>query len=255
MQAILLGAFGALLLSACATTGAQNAQATSSEDPFENFNRSVFAFNAGVDKYALAPAARTYETVTPKFGRDRVSDFFGNLGEPVTFINSALQGNDTYAADTLFRFLINSTVGIAGLWDPAEKMGVPEHDEDFGQTLAVWGAPSGPYLVVPFLGPSNPRDLFGTITDRLLDPMTWTEFAGSPDLDDQIAYSRTALGGLQARINLDEQIEALNDQPEPYTALRRIYSSQRQADARNGNVSDNSYDDLPDFDEFDDYDN
>ncbi|MGH1421798.1 MAG: MlaA family lipoprotein [Hyphomonas sp.] len=239
----------ALALSACATT--QQTGTVNPQDPYENINRKVFAFNGGVSKYALIPVAKTYETVTPEFARDRVGDTLSNLSSPVTFANDVLQAKPARASDTLFRFLINTTVGVGGLWDAADYFGLPGHTEDFGQTLGVWGIESGPYLVLPLLGPSNPRDLIGRGADRALDPLNWTEFAGQPDLDDDIAMARAALGGLNGSIVLAEQLEALNQQAEPYIAMRRIYMSQRDAAISDGKIDDESaFDDLPDFDEF-----
>ncbi|KCZ86436.1 MULTISPECIES: MlaA family lipoprotein [Hyphomonas] len=240
-------------LGACASTPPNPSDPGSIADPYEGFNRQMFAFNNGVDKYALGPAADAYETVTPRFARDRIGDFLRNLRAPVIFVNDVLQAEPSRAADTFVRFTINTTVGVAGLWDAADHFGVEHHSEDFGQTLAVWGVDSGPYLVMPIMGPTTPRDLFGSGVDRALDPLTWTEFDGDPDLDDKIAISRGVLSGLNARVALDDQIEQLNSQPEPYVALRRIYSSQRQAEIRNGRPEDESemYEDLPDFDEFD----
>jgi phospholipid-binding lipoprotein MlaA len=243
----------AFTLSACASTPPNPADPGSIADPYEGFNRQMFAFNNGVDKYALGPAAGAYKTVTPDFARDRIGDFLRNLRAPVIFVNDVLQAEPSRAADTFVRFTINTTVGIAGLWDAADHMGVEHHSEDFGQTLAVWGVDSGPYLVMPIMGPTTPRDLFGRGVDRAIDPLTWTEFDGDPDLDDKIAAGRGVLSALNARVALEEQIEQLNAQPEPYVALRRIYSSQRQAEIRNGRPEDESelYEDLPDFDEFD----
>ena len=243
----------ALSLGACATTPTDPSDPGAIADPYEGFNRQMFAFNNEVDKYALGPAATVYKTVTPTFARDRVGDFLSNLKAPVIFINDVLQAEPSRAADTFFRFTINTTVGLAGLWDAADQFGVKKHSEDFGQTLAVWGVGSGPYLVLPFLGPTTPRDVTGLGVDYALDPLTWTEFDGDPDLDDKIAIGRGVLGGLNARVALDDQIKQLNAQPEPYVALRRIYSSQRQAEIRNGKPLDESelYEDLPDFDEID----
>lgn len=239
-----------LALGACASTEATSTGTVN--DPYEGFNRQMFAFNNQVDKYAIGPAAEVYETVTPKFGRDRVSDFLANLRSPVIFVNDLLQGEGKRAGDTFARFAINSTVGIAGLWDVAGYNGIEGHREDFGQTLAVWGVDSGPYLVMPVIGPTTPRDLFGVGVDRAMDPLTWTEFESDPDLDDHIAIGRAVLSGLNARVALDEQIDQLNAQPEPYIAMRRIYSSQRQAEIRNGKINEEeAYEDLPDFDEFD----
>jgi phospholipid-binding lipoprotein MlaA len=250
MQIRFIGASLALGLGACASTPPSDPMAV--HDPYEGFNRQVFAFNSGVDKYAISPAATAYKTVTPEFGRDRVADFLSNLGAPVVFVNDVLQVQPSRASDTFLRFTINTTIGLVGLWDAADYFGLKGHREDFGQTLAVWGVGSGPYLVLPFMGPSNPRDLLGRGVDFAFDPLTWTEFAARPDLDDQIRIGRGVLGGLNARVALDDQIRTLNEQPEPYVALRRIYSSQRQAEIRNGKVdNNNAYDDLPDFDEYD----
>lgn len=248
----LIGAALALGLGACASTSP--AQPGMIPDPYEDFNRQMFAFNQGVDQYALGPAATVYETVTPAFARARLGDFLSNLKSPVIFVNDVLQAQPGRASDTFLRFTINTSVGLVGLWDAAAYFGLDGHDEDFGQTLGVWGVDGGPYLVMPFLGPTNPRDLVGSGVDRLFDPLNWTEFAGQPDLDDQIALGRGVLGGLNARVAFDEQVTALNAQPEPYVALRRIYSSQRQAAIRNGQPVDDTqvYDDLPDFDEFED---
>lgn len=242
----------ALSLGACASTPATSVEPGAVADPYEGFNRQMFAFNNGVDKYALGPAASVYETVTPEFARDRVGDFLRNLKAPVIFVNDVLQAEPSRASDTFLRFTINTTVGVVGLWDAADHFGIERHTEDFGQTLAVWGVDSGPYLVMPFLGPTTPRDLVGKGVDYAFDPLTWTEFDGDPDLDDKIAMGRGVLGGLNARVALDDEIQQLNAQPEPYVALRRIYSSQRQAEIRNGRSEDEAelYEDLPDFDEF-----
>lgn len=239
----------AFALTACASTPSQGA--IDPVDPYEGFNRQVFKFNNGVSKYALVPTAKTYETVTPKFARDRVGDALSNLNSPVTFANDVLQAKPARASDTFFRFLINTTVGIGGLWDAADHFGLPGHKEDFGQTLGVWGVDSGPYLILPFLGPSNPRDIFGRGIDTALDPLNWTEFAGQPDLDDEIATARASLGALNGSVELVDQLEALNQQAEPYIAMRRIYMSQRDAAINDGKINEeNAFDDLPDFDEF-----
>ena len=242
-------ALATLALTACATT--PPAGPGEIADPYEGFNRRMFAFNNGVDKYAIAPAANVYKAVTPQFGRDRVSDFLGNLREPVTFANDVLQAEPKRAGTTFARFGINTTVGLLGLWDAAEHMGIKGHREDFGQTLAVWGVNSGPYLVMPLLGPTNPRDLFGRGVDMAIDPINYVQFDNDKDSDIGIRIGLAVIGGFNARVNFNEQIETLNAQPEPYIALRRIYSSSRQAEIANGRIDEASaYDDLPDFDEF-----
>lgn len=243
-------ALASLALTACATAPAPAPGDIA--DPYEGFNRQMFAFNNGLDKYALAPAANVYKTITPEFARDRVSDFLGNLRAPVTFANDVLQAEPARAGTTFARFGINTTVGLLGLWDAARHMGLEGHREDFGQTLAVWGVGSGPYLVLPLLGPSNPRDLLGRGVDAAIDPVNYVQFDNDKDSDIAIRVGLGVVGGLNARVALDEQIATLNSQPEPYIALRRIYSSSRQAEIANGKVDeDSAYDDLPDFDEFD----
>ena len=243
----------AVALAACASTPA--AGANDIADPYEGFNRKMFAFNNGLDKYALDPAATAYKTVTPEFARDRVTDFLRNLRGPVIFANDVLQGEPDRAGTTFARFGINTTIGLLGLWDAATHMGLDRHNEDFGQTLAVWGVESGPYLVLPVLGPTTPRDLTGFGVDRAIDPLTWVQLDNDDDTDLAIRAGLGVVGALNTRVRLEDQINTLNAQPEPYIALRRIYSSSRQAEILNGKVNeDTAYDDLPDFDAFDDYD-
>lgn len=239
----------AVTLTACASTPA--AGSTDIADPYEGFNRKMFAFNNGLDKYALGPAASAYKTVTPEFARDRVGDFLSNLRGPVIFANDVLQGEPERAGTTFARFGINTTVGILGLWDAATEIGLERHREDFGQTLAVWGVESGPYLVLPVLGATTPRDLAGFGVDRAMDPVTWIDFDDDWETDLAIRAGMNAANGLDIRARMDDQITTLNAQPEPYIALRRIYSSSRQAEILNGKVDEaTAYDDLPDFDEF-----
>lgn len=130
-------------------------------DPWEGFNRKMFAFNDLVDRKLVRPAAKGYRKVVPTGGRRAVGNFFRNLLEPTTIINGLLQGKVDQAVSDLWRFIINSTVGLLGFRDVATHMGLERHDEDFGQTFAVWGLDSGPYLVLPFLGPSTLRDGIG----------------------------------------------------------------------------------------------
>lgn len=240
----------ALGLSACSTTPSST---DAVYDPFENLNRKVYGFNEGVDKAVLGPVARGYANTVPEPARDGLRNFLANANSPVTFANDILQAKPHRAAETFARFVINTTVGIGGLFDVAGKSGLEGHREDFGQTLAVWGAPSGAYFVAPLLGPSNLRDTTGRIVDIALDPLTWIEF-GLSDLDVYISGSRTVVSAVDLRAELEPAFENLRAQPEPYTALRRAYSAQRETEIRDGVISDDVYDDLPDFDEFDDFD-
>ena len=235
-----------LLMAGCASTPGD----TSKADPYEGFNRSMLEFNLAVDEAVFEPAAKGYTAVTPEFGRDRVSDFFQNLGEPVTFINDVLQGEGKRAGQTAFRFVINSTLGIAGLWDIAEYEGLEAHDEDFGQTLAVWGVDSGPYLVMPFLGATNPRDLTGFVVDRGLNPTTYVNYTDDDDDEVVLRVGMVVLNGLNSRARAQDSIETLKSQAEPYVALRNLHVRQRDAAIRNGQSDPEAYDELPDFDDF-----
>jgi len=135
-------------------------------DPYENLNRVVFDVSDSLDQNLLRPTAEVYSDYTPLFLKDTVTNFFSNLGEIDTAINQLLQGKPELAVNDSFRFIINSTLGLGGLFDIASRMGLERHDEDFGQTLGVWGVSSGPYVFVPFVGPSTVRDVFGI-------PLSW----------------------------------------------------------------------------------
>lgn len=240
--------FSALVLgvSGCASVPGE----TSRNDPYEDFNRSMLDFNLGVDKVVFEPVSKGYTAVTPEWGRDRVSDFFVNLGEPISFINAVLQGNGEAAVDTATRFAVNSTFGLAGLFDVAGMEGIERHKEDFGQTLAVWGVDSGPYLVMPFLGSTNPRDLTGFVFDRAVNPTNFIEYADDSEDDTAIRVGLGILNGINSRSNVQDQIETLRSQPEPYVALRRTHTAQRDAAIRNGQSEPDAYQNLPDFDDY-----
>ena len=137
-------------------------------DPLECVNRKIFWFNDKVDVYVLAPVARGWEKVSPHCVRTSVSNFFGNLRFPIVTVNDLLQGKVKDGASDVGRFGVNTTVGVLGLFDPASGWGLVKHDEDFGQTLGVWGVPPGAYLVLPLLGPSDPRDAAGFAVDYAL---------------------------------------------------------------------------------------
>ncbi len=158
----------------CATTaggGADDGDPSARADPFESFNRSVFAFNDAVDQAVLKPVAKGYEAVVPRPARDMVGNFFGNLADLWTAANQLLQGKPAEAFSDLSRFVVNTTFGFGGIADVASEMGFEKHDEDFGQTLGVWGVPSGPYLVLPLLGPSSFRDAPARGLDMVADPL------------------------------------------------------------------------------------
>ncbi|MFI8693035.1 MULTISPECIES: MlaA family lipoprotein [Gammaproteobacteria] len=173
---------------------------TSAYDPWEGFNRRVHAFNNVVDRAVARPLATAYTHVVPRFARTGVTNFFSNLRAPVTITNQLLQGRPDDAWDSLGRFLINSTVGIGGLFDPASRGGVPRRSEDFGQTLGAWGWRSSRYVELPFFGPRTVRDVFGLAGDIPLSPIRTIE-------EDKV---RIPLQGLQL-VDMRSQLLALDD--------------------------------------------
>lgn len=144
---------------------------TASEDRFETINRKVHGFNDFVDTKLIRPAANAYKKVLPTPVRYSGRNFFGNLSDVGDIINNALQGKPKQALSDLGRVLVNSSIGIGGLFDPASRMGFVDHEEDFSQTLAVWGVPRGPYIVIPGVGPSDTRDIFGRLGNHSMDPL------------------------------------------------------------------------------------
>ena len=201
----------------------------------------MFAFNEGVDKYAAEPAANVYAGVTTPWIRRRVTDFFDNLRTPIWFVNDTLQGNLPDAGRQVARFSINSTIGLVGLFDVAEsEFELEKESEDFGQTLAVWGVPEGPYVMLPLLGPSTLRDAPARLVDRAFDPLTWTRFEG----DDTLRTTRIVTTVLDGRLKADEVLNRIRTSPEPYVALRSSFLQNRRGAI---DESEDPYADLPDF--------
>lgn len=229
-------AIGLTCLGGCASTGERGA--------LENYNRAVFGFNEGVDKAVLAPTAKTYEKIIPKPIRAGTSNFLSNIGEPVNFANKILQGDVNGAADVTGRFLMNSTIGLLGFVDVASMDGIPKHSEDFGQTMAVWGIPSGPFVILPLLGPSTLRDSLARPVDSALSPINYA------DLDAAYYGVTNTVGLLNTRIAIDPALEAARQQLDPYTAQKRGYQIFRESLINNGKRPDDVYDSLPDFDDF-----
>lgn len=193
-------------------------------DPIEGFNRRMYRFNALADRYALMPVVRTYDRFVPGFARTGLSNFFSNIGEITTFANSAAQIKPKKTGVTLSRFVVNSTVGLAGFFDPATKFGLDQENEDFGQTMGHYGMPDGPYLVMPLLGPSNTRDTGGMIGDA-----TMYHFLNPLRTNDNAAAS-AAFNVLYA-INLRDSIDFQYYQtgsPFEYTLTRMVYTNYRQ---------------------------
>jgi phospholipid-binding lipoprotein MlaA len=146
---------------------------TDANDPWESANRKIFAMNQKIDQSVLLPVARGYVDVVPEPARDGVHNVLNNFDTPVVFINDILQGEFSLAARTAGRFGLNSTLGLGGLIDVATPAGISYHSADFGQTLGIWGVGDGPYLVLPLLGPDNPRDLAGLVADTFMDPLIY----------------------------------------------------------------------------------
>ena len=183
----ILLALGALLLSACASTGSTDL-ARAEADPWEASNRRVHRFNKGLDRLVVKPVTASYRALVPRPARTAVSNAYGNYGEPANFTNAVLQGKFAQAFRTLQRFILNTTLGIGGIADIATGLGRPREPEDFGQTLARWGVKSGPYMVLPLFGPSTLRDGLMTPVDFFVDPADFMRNAWlSPGWDVRIA--------------------------------------------------------------------
>jgi phospholipid-binding lipoprotein MlaA len=224
----------ALMLSGCATPSnnpqAEAAEAEDFNDPLEDINRKIFDFNQVVDRNVLVPVAKAYRTVLPDPVRDSLRDFLRNLREPLIFASDALQGEFERAGQTFARFTLNSTLGMAGFIDVAGRWGeLPYHEDDFGLTLGVWGVPEGPYVVVPVLGPSTPRDLGGQVAEGFGDPFTRL-VTGNPYNLYWIPVLRGGVSGIDQR---SRYIETLADIERTsldfYATIRSLYRQRRAA--------------------------
>ena len=208
-------------------------------DPFEDLNRDIFIFNEKLDEKLLKPAALTYRKVTPQFARTGVTNFFNNLEEIDTTINQVLQGEIKYAFNDAGRFVINTTIGLFGLIDVASKMGLEKHEEDFGQTLGVWGFDSGPYIMIPFLGPSNPRDLLSRPISSFLSGTFAME-------DNDVKITLVGIDALETRERLlDAETLIIGDK---YIFVKDAYIQSREYEINNGSTDDDEFlDDMEDI--------
>lgn len=215
----------AFLATACSTAGSQ-------DDPLEGYNRGMFKVNEAVDTVLFRPLALGYRTVTPDGLRWRIGNMSDNLYEPVSMVNSFLQGEFTSGMNNFWRFVINSTVGIAGMHDVAGSAGLTATREDFGQTLAVWGVGSGPYIVLPIFGPSNLRDTTGKLGDFFLDPMDYA-LEQDPGRD----WTRYSIRAGQALVLREELLDPIDDiyssSLDPYESFKSIYEQRREAEINN----------------------
>lgn len=215
-----------VLLTGCAANPAQPGV----YDPLEPINRKVLTFNEHVDHYVLEPLAQAWTFVTPGFVRQGISNFFSNLTYPGVVLNDILQGKTFRAAQDLLRFIVNSTLGLGGLFDPATALGLAEHNEDFGQTLAVWGSPPGPYLVLPLLGPSNLRDAIGLPADMYATAQTFivSAIATRVALASLHAVNRRAQMAKAIRISYKASVDR-------YAFIRSAYHQRRRNAIYDGN--------------------
>ncbi len=233
----MLPLLAALLLVGCATRPPASdpeavAEFEATNDPAEPFNRAMYDVHEGIDRVVLRPVASAWREVVPRPVRQGVRNALGNLRSPVILLNDLLQGETDRAGRTASRFVINSTLGIGGLIDVAnDHFNLPGHSEDWGQTLARWKAEEGPYLFIPVLGPSNPRDLFGFMLGIASDPFTWI---GQGPAVEALYWSRTGMTVVDTRENLLDTLDDVQRTSlDPYATLRSAYRQRRQADIEN----------------------
>lgn len=215
------------------------------QDPWEPWNRQVFEFNETVDYYSAKPLAQAYRNVTPQVVDDAITNVFSNLGEPLIVVSGLAQGKFLQALSDTGRFLVNSTIGVMGIFDVARHIGMPKHNEDMGQVFASWGIDSGPYLILPILGPSTVRDATGFVVD------TW----GLDSLDPQyqaldnteVYYSSVFAEYLDVRADLIPAEGIISG--DRYSFIRSLYLQRREFLINDGQVQDEFNDDFDDFDE------
>jgi phospholipid-binding lipoprotein MlaA len=208
-------------------------------DPLEPFNRTIFSFNDKVDKAVVKPVASAYREVTPKLVRTGVTNFFGNIGDVWSAINNALQAKPQQAFESLFRFTTDTVFGVAGIFDVASELKIPKSSEDFGQTLGHWGVPSGPYLVLPVLGPSTFRDTAGTVVDFNGNLLTKSSDVG-------FRNTVSAVGIVNVRANLLDAGDLLDQASlDKYSFARDVYLQRRRSLIGRGGPEKEERFDLP----------
>lgn len=217
------------LLAGCATTTG-SAAPDGPRDPFERANRAIYKFNDVVDRVALKPIAKGYKKITPEPVRRGIGNFFSNLQYPATIVNQLLQGKPIAAARDTGRLLTNTVLGLGGMFDVATRLGLEKNDEDFGQTLGVWGVPSGPFLVLPLLGPSSVRDAPATPAEYFVDPLTYA------DVQWEVVWGLRAVDIVDRRaqlLSLEPTLERSFDQ---YAFVRDAWAQRREYQVRDGDV-------------------
>jgi len=221
-----------LTLAGCATTGT----AQSPADPWERMNRGTYAFNDAIDRAVLKPVAKAYRRYVPQFMRTGVTNFLTNLAYTTTLANNILQLKLKDAASDTGRLLLNTTLGLGGLLDPATDAGLPRNNEDFGQTLGRWGVPPGPYLVLPLLGPSTLRDAPSLYVDIQTDTRRYIG-------NSSIGFAFTGISIVDRRARLLPAEAALEGAYDPYALIRNAFLDRREYLVRDGDVPEESLDD------------
>ena len=227
-------AFAALLASGCASAPAR----TTMDDPWQGLNRGVYKFNDTLDRAALKPVAKGYKKITPGWLRTGIGNLLTNLEYPATILNQFLQGKGVTALKDTGRFLANTTLGLGGLFDVATPMGLEAHDEDLGQTLAVWGVPSGPFVTMPFFGPSSVRDAPSRIADFFLDPL------GYMDVPWEVTWGKRGIDVVHTRAELLAIDPTLERTFDPYAFTRDAWVQQREFDIYDGNPPQEEFEDF-----------
>jgi phospholipid-binding lipoprotein MlaA len=210
-------------------------------DPYEHFNRKSYGLFVWLDSHAIRPVSVFYGHAVPSPLRTGFHNVLRNVNTPVIFFNDVLQLHPKAAGETLGRFALNSTVGLAGLADVATEAGIPYHNNGFGNTLGRYGVPPGPFIFIPVLGPSDVRDIFGYGIDSVSDPLTWINYTGRWE----VSASRTLIGGVDTRWNADPQLKQIDSMAtDRYATLRSLYLQNRAAEVNGGKVNVQA---LPDF--------
>ncbi len=242
LRAVLLGS---LVLAGAGCASRDAATRTEAYDPFEPVNRALYRVNDLGDRYLLRPVAVGYTRGVPPQLRSGLRNVFSNLLYPITIVNALLQGKFAQAGQDSGRFLLNSTVGIGGLFDPATRIGLKENDEDFDQTMTVWGVSQGPYLVIPLLGPRTTRHAVGDLVDAPLSP-----FVSIADGDVSVTLGLWLINQVDSRSQFLDADQQVFESFDPYLFVRDAYYQNRQYRALDGVVpEDDSYLDDAEFDD------
>jgi phospholipid-binding lipoprotein MlaA len=235
------GALALALLAGCATTNMG-----SPGDPLERMNRATYRFNNGIDRAVLRPVARGYRDHVPHVVQEGIDNFLDNLAFTTTIVNDLLQLKIKDTLVDLGRFTVNTTLGIGGLFDPASRFGIPRNDEDFGQTLGRWGVPSGPYLVIPFLGPSSLRDAPSLYVDAQ------TDLRLALDLDSTTEWGLAGISLINRRAELLPFDSSFDSAYDRYALIRNAWTQRRQYQVKDGEVEEEPIEDPEDVEPLED---